>query len=406
MRIKSLFAVLTAIALTFIGGCRTGSTQANSDVKAETDDRLTPLTANLVNTDKKIEDHMNAMINQARQETRGTLNSHGNWTNEQKEALLRRVYDLLGAYRPGTGIIVGAFGIGKEVSLHPEVVFWLAHNLDDEKNEIVYLRFKQSRYGANVIGILNGKVVAHKSLKAADHSIAPVIKNRDILLGTDKWGHFSMQGYWYWASKLPGKVDRTKYGMFMEGDPALAPEERAKFDAMAKKWISSFRFGYFGAWSTGVISHADMQANEAGFQMYSSIFADPDGYQFSLDQFADALPQMNEQNNPNKYSYGVEANDTTKPVKIDAEVKEIVSLMKASKYAEALTAGDRIVKKMDLVREYYRDEDYSRYNALRGAAWYYYMKCKEPSEGFMEAMPSEELLGEFGLPGSPVNCQN
>jgi hypothetical protein len=147
-----------------------------------------------------------------------------------------------------------------------------------------------------------------------------------------------------------------------------------------------------------------MQANEAGFQMYSDLFNDPDGYHFEVAHYSDVWPTMNEQNNPNKFSYGVDADDAAKPVKVEAEVKTILHLLKTSNYPGALIEGDRIVKKMDLVREFYTDADYERYKALRDAAWYYYMRCKDPAGSYLEAKPEASVFVTYSLPEDPVGC--
>jgi hypothetical protein len=378
-----------------------------TELKAETDDRVTPLTVQLVNVDEKLEAHVNFVIDSARKKIRGPVDTAAPWTDEQKEALLREVYDNTGAYRKGTGIFIGvrALGAGKEVSLHPEVVFWIEHFLQPEKNEIAKVTFRQTRFGKNNIHPIFGKVISHKTMLAANHSIAKVIRVKDVLLGSDKWGHFFMQGYWYHHAKLKNKRERHEYGQYMEGDSDLREERRRKYSKLAREWVSDFRFGYFGAWSTGVISLADGQANEGGFQFYTKLFNDPEGYRFDLDDYMEFIPQMNEQTNPSKFASGIDVSDVPHAnFPMNEEFKRVHDLLMSGNYQGGFLEADRLFKITQPVKDYYLADQYENFLELRKAAFYYGKVCDEPDGDFEALQPTFEFRKKHQLPEVP-KCQ-
>jgi hypothetical protein len=394
---------LLLIMVVAMCGCKTTAHDAPAtDLKAETDDRLTPKTIGLVDITTQLEQHVNEMIDASRIDVSGDATNFA-WTDANKEKLLRRVYDRLGAYKPGTGIFVGIAGIGKEVSLHPEVVHWLAHHMDPEKKEIAHVAFRDTRYGRNVLNVITGKVVSHKTLRAANHSIAPVLNVRDVLLGTDKWGHFFMQGYWYWDAKLPTDRARYEYGQYMEGDPDLYEERHKIYRQLAIKWIPGYRFGYFGGWSTGVVSRADMQANEGGFLFYRKLFDDPAGYKFTVDDYAKYLPNMNEQAWPSKYAYDIDVNDTVGKgtYKLTTEMEDVRDLILSRKYVDAAKEADRILAKATLVQDFYQAAQFSDFERLRRAALFYVTRCADTTDEALDLAPDEALKARFGLPDQP-----
>ena len=191
-------------------GCKTPQSGESNDsiLKAETDDRLTEKTKNLVDVSDKLNDHINAILAEARAATK----PDSGWTPESIKALLEYVYSKTGADKSGTGILVGFAGIGREVSVHSYIGSWFKDNFDPERSEIIFLKFTESVYHNNQIGILTGKVMSHKSKAAADHSIAPVMNFSGVLLGSDKFGHFFQQGYWYYTAGLDTLRARCEYG--------------------------------------------------------------------------------------------------------------------------------------------------------------------------------------------------
>lgn len=307
--VRSILSIGAAILLG--SACRTTSgVPQNSRVLAETDDQTTPKTSRLIDVNSKVDLHINQVIEQARQATRP---ADGHWTEEAKEALLKAVFDATGGDDPGSGITVGIAGIDAEVSILTKVESWFISEFSVEKNEIAFLKFDETRYRTNEIGIVTGKVMSHKTRQAADHSIAPVVRLSGTLLGVDKLGHLFGQGYWYWSAKLDSLRLRCEYGAYMEGNPALFEERRRRYRVMAQEWIPGFRFGYFGSWATGVVSFADGEANEAGYVFYRSLFDDPEGYRFAVENFSTQLPLMNEANNPNLYTNDILVEDNTSP---------------------------------------------------------------------------------------------
>jgi hypothetical protein len=58
----------------------------------------------------------------------------------------------------------------------------------------------------------------------------------------------------------------------MEGDPDLDPALHQKYGPIFKQWCGRCAsFGYYGTASTGVISYADINANEQGSEFYRQL---------------------------------------------------------------------------------------------------------------------------------------
>ena len=149
-------------------------------------------------------------------------------------------------------------------------------------------------------------------------------------MGTDKWEHFFQQGYWLWDlaygdamaslnAKYPGTTFpdftqlsvRTAFSEWLEGtkikrdkteDP-LVTTWGGQFEKIAKFEGIKPRMGIYGAYSTGVISYADMCANEQGFQFYNSLYNNSITFKFSTNNYD--LLDMNEWWNSNVYVNGI-----------------------------------------------------------------------------------------------------
>lgn len=73
----------------------------------------------------------------------------------------------------------------------------------------------------------------------------------DVMVGSDKFGHFFSQGFKYYKRELRGEPFETIVGK----------------GAFAERWI-------FGQFTTGVYSNADLVANYEGWRFYQSLFRD------------------------------------------------------------------------------------------------------------------------------------
>ena len=71
----------------------------------------------------------------------------------------------------------------------------------------------------------------------------------DVMIGSDKFGHFFSQGYKYYRRELRGESESR---LLAKG-------------AFAERWI-------FGQFTTGVYSNADLVANYEGWKFYQSLF--------------------------------------------------------------------------------------------------------------------------------------
>jgi hypothetical protein len=222
--------------------------------------------------------------------------------------------------------LVGSFNDASQRSGVASVVEGI---LDPAKNQIARVPFNQSRYSGNRLLfttdrlynifdadlsdtaylvaagrlIQKGKVLpSFLSPATASHMIAPTIRINKTVIGTDKLEHLFQQGYWYWYwgsfyTRISQNWQRWAFGQYMEGafrpvaatskpNDAMAADYDRNFarywsanayrqdllpegDWMAKKFAPRFRgMGDFGSISSGVISYADMYANEAGYWYY------------------------------------------------------------------------------------------------------------------------------------------
>ena len=297
--------LLVASSLTGTLGCRT---PAPSPTKQEVDDRPTPGNVALVDVSAQVD----ALVNQAIDGARQAVNPKGSpWTPELGRALVDAVARRLATPRPGTGLGIHWQGINLEVSTLSEFEARLGELLSVEKHEIYYTKFKDSRYGDNAIGIGVAKVMSHVSMETADHSIGPAIRIGTEIIGTDKLGHFTEQGYWYFLAEQDGlavgPTERYQFGQYMEGDPALAAELRQKYYDVYGHYcricVLAGGFGYFGMAATGVCSFADMNANESGYQFFMNLWRNPATTRFAIRTLN--VRQWNEDSVPSKFLPGL-----------------------------------------------------------------------------------------------------
>ena len=305
----------------------------------ECDDRLTARTANLVDVSKELEDHVNEIISNAwrnaqsevkantRERANGTRFIRGGLGTDIEEAgnhLLRNVFDNLGADEPGSGVdVTGTVFWNGSHSQLGKIGVWLDNNLDPSKNQIAKITFSQSRYHRNTFGRAAGARIPWLYTKeTANHGLAPTINVNGILMGTDKWEHFFQQGYWYYYAAyeegfyLSDPKIREGFGKWLEGedDPSTA-----QYESVYKGIFSTFNHepvkkGIFGSYSTGVISHADMAANEQGYQFYHNLYeafvTNPDGSPFRFSAIKYTTTMMNEQSNKNTFVHGLQVDDS------------------------------------------------------------------------------------------------
>jgi hypothetical protein len=105
------------------------------------------------------------------------------------------------------------------------------------------------------------------------------------------------------------------YGKWLEGENNPATAKYAGLYDHIARYFGELRAqsGIYGSYSTGVISHADMAANEQGYKFYNNLYnafvANPMGpaYTFSATKYA--INAMNEQSNPNTFVNGVKVDD-------------------------------------------------------------------------------------------------
>ncbi len=280
----------------------------NSDIMLETDDRATAETVQLVDVEEIINAHINKVLSEIRGEK---TPKDKKWTYAAKADFLKEVAKRLAGPRRGSGVGMGSGACRIEISVLTEIEAGLIENLSPEKREIVYVPFEKSLYGDNPVGAFKAKVPSHSSVATANHSIAPVIKIRGVLLGIDKLAHFLEQGYWYYDASnrfdLGSQKDRWEFGAFMEGHPEvkkeLYPKYKELFGFYCGTCVIAGGFGYYGSASTGVISNADLAANEDGYVFYKNLSQNISDYQFDLSTFN--LETWNEQNNKSLYIPGL-----------------------------------------------------------------------------------------------------
>jgi len=276
----------------------------------EADDREgTPGNMDLTDVDRQLEGIINAAIDRARL----TLRASATPVRNPGKAMADLVYGQLGTNQPGTGIKVFTFG---EVAQVTKLEAALAQTLSAAKNEINHIPFRQSIYRHTPIGLTRGPYPAFYANKAAEHSLGPTIRVKTVLTGTDKWGHFVQQGYWLYRARHEGRLfsdgEMDQFSRWLEGDPNLRLEidkvQENRFKRIAKMYSGGTvdRFGYFGSYSTGVVSFADVEANRLGYEFYKALEADPWNYRFSTVRYTvEELQEINEYYNPNYHLRGV-----------------------------------------------------------------------------------------------------
>ena len=278
--------------------------KANSQIKLETDDRSNAATEQLIDISPLIDAYFNTAIAAARLAVNPT---GGDWTYQKVRALTKAVSERLATARAGSGVGITLRPIILEVAAYTEIEAHFIETLSESAHEMKVIKFKDSCYGKNPIGVSIGRFPNQFSQAAADHSIAPVIRIADSLLGIDKLGHFVEQGYWLYDAErqalLKGSTERWQFGQFMEGDPGLGSDLYSKyrqiFGSYCRTCVLLGGFGYYGSASTGVISHADMMANEGGSKFYTDLAEKPETYHFSIASFD--YQAWNEQVTPNLY---------------------------------------------------------------------------------------------------------
>jgi hypothetical protein len=231
---------------------------------------------------------------------------------------------------------LGADATVKETKLEA----YLEKNLSAKKKEIYLIPFEKSRYrkvpilskrptGDDNVQMLQKTPLMFWHLGNAKEAMSPVVKirvgNKEVPTGLDKWGHFFQQGFWYFEAFQKGYTDkgiRDRFGLFLEGDPALTAKFPGKEHQIMWSWIKDHVDGLFnifgeapgrhGWLASGIVSYADMAANEAGYQFYKELYDNwakwaekPNNYKFNIDAFFKRknidLETLNEYKNPNKF---------------------------------------------------------------------------------------------------------
>jgi len=268
-------------------------------IRSETEDRETDLTQDISNSNILFDLIINEALDEVRLD-KGIGKAGGKKLSKSEiDDFLEAVFFRLGKNIQNTGIIIGFWKFKKElaplVAIEKEIMDTFA-----DSSIIVRATFKESRYGNNPIGWFAGREWSHKTIKFANHSIAPTIRLSDTLIGIDKLGHFLQQGYWYEHSGLE-ITQLVNWGKFLEGDTTLDVDERKKYRDVTKNYCKSCaKFGYFGLFSTGVISHADIEANIYGFQFFQRLRENP-WMSFSISDWD--LKKLNEVLNPSDFNF-------------------------------------------------------------------------------------------------------
>jgi RHS repeat-associated protein len=303
----------------------------------EADDRETTRTKPLVDVSKILEDHVNQVIQKAWRDSQQA--------GDDAAAFAKRVYDALGADEPGSEVTVTVtipyinYSISRSFSPIAKIGVWLDTNLKENSKQIVKLTFAESRYGDNALrGMAKAiwKMPWLYNQETADHGIAPTIRIKDVLMGTDKWEHFFQQGYWtfdagmnekeakvysFWLEGVP-----SARGRFMESHPELQKEwgilhpseKHERIDNQYKRISSKFGvktwMGIYGSESTGVVSYADINANLEGLKFYKKLVnayqkgQKSFGFVFSVNDYK--FQDFNEQREENVFLRGLQVNDS------------------------------------------------------------------------------------------------
>lgn len=260
---------------------------AEAGVRQESEDRESPATAALKDLDAAFEARVNAILDGARK-------AHPT----DRGAMLDAAFVDLGAKVKGSG-----YGVIDIVKLSA-IEVWLEKTYKDDPARMARLTWKESRYGANKPGAFNWKTPTLMSEGGANHAIVPTIRLRGVLVGIDKWAHYFNTGWLYFKDDLLRSDRKLRDGVsrWLEGDCHISKEERDLYAPHARR-IGYAMFGFLGSWSTGVISRADMYANEQGFQFWDALAKDPKGYRFTTASLE--MNKLNEVRNPSLFIKGL-----------------------------------------------------------------------------------------------------
>ena len=135
-------------------------------------------------------------------------------------------------------------------------------------------------------------------------SLQPCIKICDQCIGVDKLGHLIGQGYEYYQISVKDKKGddlAKKYGEWLEGKAGnkYTKEEVQYFKQQVSGKIVG-EGGYGLKAMGGVMSNADLAANEAGLKMYKDVAAGK--FKDICDYISD---KMDEEKNHNVYTDAV-----------------------------------------------------------------------------------------------------
>jgi hypothetical protein len=180
---------------------------------------------------------------------------------------------------------------GKKVS-DPTKIYRIPLSQSRYRNVPVYDPMKGENWKRNYEAIPWVYEPKFSAISFVEAGQAFVIKISGVPTGTDKWGHFIQQGYWYFKASVELKKGndrafRDAFGTYMEGGPdadKLTKEQKQ----MYLKLLNSQDFrpppegstdpidlnapGFYGWLSSGVVSYADKHANEAGYWFYQDLF--------------------------------------------------------------------------------------------------------------------------------------
>jgi hypothetical protein len=258
----------------------------SSRLLQESDERECGASKDLVNIDTQLEQYVNKVIDEERTAMGPDLRK-----SRAGALLAERVYKRLGEFAPGSG---WGMGVGQEsgAELAPTtgIEVWLHKNLAEARHEIHHVTFAKSRFAESGSGPTSTAPVWVFD-STADFAVSPTVRLGGTLIGTDKIGHAFQQGYWYYLTSF-GQAERRLMGLYLEGAPGLTSAQK---DFVGKKLREIYPltvFGIFGIVPTGIISYADMNANEMGYHLYIAIVDHPLEYRFKASEL-DAR-QLNE----------------------------------------------------------------------------------------------------------------
>jgi hypothetical protein len=284
LRCLVVFATISLFAC----GTPPRSPESSSRLSQESDERETANTRSLVNVNSALETFINQRINESRAELgQVTLTSL-----DGGEQLARRVYEKMGQMADGSGFwFFSSFRPPVDIAPTTQVEVDLEKLLSPLENAIFRYPFASSRFSQTPNGF-HAPAPVWIFDSTSDFAISPTIRLNGILIGTDKIGHMMQQGYWYFSLGLDTSVQRL-LGRFLEGDPSLSDDDREVCAPFARAFCFYCEFGIFGTIPTGVISFADIHANEMGYQLYRDLARDPVNYRFRADSLnAESLNEI------------------------------------------------------------------------------------------------------------------